>query len=256
MFEVAFIGTGNAAQVPVWGCQCPACLRAIADPRFRRGPCSLAIRTHLGITLIDAGNTDLAERYAFDAIQRIILTHFHMDHVQGLFHLRWSERTPKIPVYRPDDPWGADDLYKHPGVLDFQPPFEPFQAIQWDDFCLTALPLQHSKITLGYLLQTPEVSVAYLTDTSGLPESTTAFLRRRPLDYLIIDCTEPPGSTPPSNHNDLNQALTIQQQLQPKRLILTHISHRLDRWLLDNPQRIPSNVLVAHDGLVLAENGS
>ncbi|MEH6825774.1 MAG: phosphonate metabolism protein PhnP [Motiliproteus sp.] len=215
-------------------------------------PPSLAIRTHLGTTLIDAGNTDLAERYAFDAIRRIVLTHFHMDHVQGLFHLRWSERTPKIPVYRPDDPLGADDLYKHPGVLDFQPPFEPFQATQWDDFSITALPLQHSKITLGYLLQTPEVSVAYLTDTFGLPETTEVFLRRTPLDYLIIDCSEPPGSTPPRNHNDLNQALKTQQQLQPKKLILTHISHRLDRWLIDNPQKIPSNVIVATDGLVLS----
>ncbi len=42
-----------------------------------------------------------------------------MDHVQGLFPLRWGVGD-KIPVYGPPDEQGCDDLFKHPGLLDFQ----------------------------------------------------------------------------------------------------------------------------------------
>ncbi|MFT6916368.1 MAG: phosphoribosyl 1,2-cyclic phosphate phosphodiesterase [Motiliproteus sp.] len=275
MFEITFTGTGNAGQVPVWGCRCRACIRAVADPSHRRRPCSLAIRTPLGITLIDAGRTDLAERYAFDDIHRIVLTHFHMDHVQGLFHLRWSERPEKIPVFRPDDPVGADDLYKHPGVLAFQPPLVPFEPVIWEDFSITPLPLEHSKITLGYLLETDGFRVAYLTDTAGLPDDTAAFLSNLSpdtlpagtlptctlpkgslpagtLDYLIIDCSEPPRAIPPKNHNDVTRVLEIYRQLQPKKMVLTHISHRLDCWLLDSPQTLPDNVIIARDDMVIS----
>ncbi|MGY8869381.1 MAG: phosphonate metabolism protein PhnP [Pseudomonadales bacterium] len=257
MIEVEFIGTGNAGQVPVWGCQCRACLRAITNPVYRRGPCSLAIRTPLGVTLIDAGRTDLAERYAFDDIHRIILTHFHMDHVQGLFHLRWSERSRKIPVFRPNDPLGADDLYKHPGVLEFQEPFIPFNTVYWPDFSLTALPLNHSKITLGYLLQKDSFRLAYLTDTIGLPESTEKFLlsigsgQLDSIDYLIVDCSEPPHKKLPKNHNDFNEILHIYKKIRPNKMILTHISHRLDCWLLENASVIPNNMSVASDGMTL-----
>ncbi|MFT5719765.1 MAG: phosphoribosyl 1,2-cyclic phosphate phosphodiesterase [Motiliproteus sp.] len=259
MFEITFTGTGNAGQVPVWGCPCKACVRALAAPAHRRRPCSLAIRTPSGITLIDAGRTDLAERYAFDDIHRIVLTHFHMDHVQGLFHLRWSERTEKIPVFRPDDPVGADDLYKHPGVLAFQRPLVPFETVTWEDFSITPLPLQHSKVTFGYLLETDDFRVAYLTDTLGLPAKTAAFLRNsspETLDYLIIDCSEPPRAIPPKNHNDINSVIDIYRQLQPKKMVLTHISHRLDCWLMgshqDSPQALPDNVIIAQDEMIIS----
>ncbi|MCV2401828.1 phosphonate metabolism protein PhnP [Marinomonas sp. C2222] len=249
MLDINILGSGNAGQVPVWGCHCVACERARLDTSFQRGPCSLEIRTELGVTLIDAGVTNLAERYDFDDIQRIILTHFHMDHVQGLFHLRWSERPEKIPVFRPDDEKGADDLYKHPGVLDFQPPFVPFQTMEFKDFSITPLPLLHSKITLGYLIERQGICVAYLTDTVGLPDSTQRFLSNKTLDYLILDCSEPPTPSAPRNHNDINLALWTYNTLEPKQMILTHISHRLDCWLMEHADTLPSNMHIAKDGM-------
>jgi len=259
MFEIEFLGTGNAAQVPVWGCVCIACARAKQDNTYRRRSASLAIHTTTGITLVDAGLTDLAERFEFDSIERIVLTHFHMDHVQGLFHLRWSEREERIPVYRPDDALGADDLYKHPGVLDFQPPLSTFKMIDVGEFSITPLPLIHSRITLGYLFEvySPAISavckIAYLTDTVGLPEATQNYLADAFIDILIIDCSEPPRDQPPKNHNDVNCVLNIHNQIQPKRTVLTHISHRLDQWLMEQAAQkvkavLPNEVTVARDG--------
>ena len=93
-----------------------------------------------------------------------------MDHVQGLFPLRWGCGN-SIPVYGPPDEQGCDDLFKHPGILAFQPPLAPFATVELGGMCITPLPLQHSKLTHGYLIQAAGAALAYLTDTVG---------RRRP----------------------------------------------------------------------------
>lgn len=251
MVEFHFLGTGNAGGTPLWGCDCPACKIAAADPAKRRESATAALWVNNQVTLIDAGVTDLKERFSFQQLTRILLTHFHMDHVQGLFPLRWSEQTARIPVYRPDDPLGADDLYKHPGVLEFQPASAPFKPIAFDGFTITPVALIHSKITQGYLIDVNGWRLAYLTDTAGLPEQTREFLQAQRIDDLILDCSEPPRDATPRNHNDLNSALRIWSDLGARRVWLTHISHRLDAWLIDHPGELPEGVGIAYDGLVL-----
>ena len=50
-----------------------------------------------------------------------------------------------IPVYGPPDEQGCDDLFKHPGILAFQPPLAPFATVELGGMRITPLPLQHSK---------------------------------------------------------------------------------------------------------------
>ncbi|EPR6254092.1 phosphonate metabolism protein PhnP, partial [Escherichia coli] len=107
-------GTGGAQGVPAWGCECAACARARRSPQYRRQPCSGVVKFNDAITLIDAGLHDLADRWSPGSFQQFLLTHYHMDHVQGLFPLRWGVGDP-IPVYGPPDEQGCDDLFKHPG---------------------------------------------------------------------------------------------------------------------------------------------
>ncbi|AKH21912.1 phosphonate metabolism protein PhnP [Sedimenticola thiotaurini] len=249
MPEIEFTGSGGAAQVPVWGCRCPICQRAASVASYRRRPAGLAITGEQGVTLIDAGSHHLAQRYRPEQLERIILTHFHMDHVQALFQLRWAGGPRNIPVYRPDDPVGCDDLYKHPGIFKLQKPFQPFQSLEWDGLRVTAVPLQHSRVTLGYLLQTPGTAIAYLCDTAGLPRPAQRFLAESRIDYLILDCSEPPMPNPPRNHNDLTQALAIIGRLRPEQTLLTHISHHFDNWLLEHAGELPADVSVARDGM-------
>lgn len=91
-------GTGGAQGVPAWGCECAACARARRSPQYRRQPCSGVVKFNDAITLIDAGLHDLADRWSPGSFQQFLLTHYHMDHVQGLFPLRWGVGDP-IPVY-------------------------------------------------------------------------------------------------------------------------------------------------------------
>lgn len=247
--HLTLLGTGDARQVPVYGCDCPACAAARSDQRLRRLPCSALIECADQRWLIDTGLTDLTERFPPRSFTGILQTHYHADHAQGLLHLRWGQGWV-IPVHGPVDPEGFSDLYKHPGILDFSWPFAAFETRQFGALSVTAVPLMHSKPTLGYLLEGEGRRIAYLTDTVGLPESTRDFLQRQTLDVLVLDCSMPPQAQTPRNHNDLNLALVCIADLQPHQAVLTHIGHTLDAWLLDKAHQLPARVIVAHDGMV------
>lgn len=248
--QLRLLGTGNAAQVPVYNCPCPACARARHDSRYRRGPCSALLEYGDTRWLVDSGLPDLAERFAPGSLNGIIQTHYHADHALGLLHLRWGQGM-RIPVLGPDDPAGFADLYKHPGILDFSQKLIPFQTRGLDGVSLTPLTLYHSKPTLGYLFDDGARRIAYLTDTVGLPPDTAAFLQAEPLDLLVLDCSYPPQPQTPRNHNDLTRALDIVASLPVKKTVLTHIGHEFDTWLMEHGVELPEHVFVGFDGAVL-----
>ncbi len=248
--KLTLLGTANASQVPVYNCACPACARARHDPRFRRGPCSALIECGGQRWLIDSGLTDLAERFPPGSIKGVLQTHYHADHVQGLLHWRWGKGT-RLPVLGPDDPEGFADLYKHPGMLDFSQKLTAFQTRRFEGFSVTPLPLYHSKPTFGYLFSDGSSSVAYLTDTVGLPPDTQARLQKQPLDLLVLDCSYGPVPEAPRNHNDLTRALETIASLNVRKAVLTHIGHEFDCWLMEHQNELPENVVVGFDGTVL-----
>ena len=247
---LTLLGTGNAGQVPVYNCDCQACGRARLQPQHRRGPCSALLEWEGGRWLIDAGLTDLAERFPPGSLNGILQTHYHADHAQGLLHLRWGVNI-RIPVLGPPDPAGLDDLYRHPGILDFSRTLAAFQPEDLGGCTVTPLPLQHSRPTFGYVFQRGNKRCAYLTDTVGLPDDTAAWLGREPLDLLVLDCSFPPAASAPRNHNDLTRALETVHSLPVRRTVLTHIGHELDAWLMQNENTLPDGVTLGHDGLTL-----
>ena len=154
---MTFLGTGAAGGVPLYGCTCEACARARADPRHVRRPCSALIEHGESRVLIDAGLMDLHERFAPGSLSAIVLTHFHPDHVQGLFHLRWGRAAP-IAVYAPPDAEGCADLYKHPGLLDFRR-LAKFESQRIGGLSFTPVPLVHSKPTFGFAIESADVVI-------------------------------------------------------------------------------------------------
>ncbi|HWK70100.1 MAG TPA: phosphonate metabolism protein PhnP [Burkholderiaceae bacterium] len=245
--RLSLLGTGNAAQVPVYNCGCSACQRARTAPRHRRGPCSALIECGTGRWLIDAGLTDLAERFAPGRLSGILQTHYHADHAQGLLHLRWGTGL-RIPVLGPPDPEGLADLYKHPGILDFSRKLTAFEPVSLDGMAVTPLPLMHSKLTYGYLFDDGMQRHAYLTDTVGLPPDTLDYLKQQPLDLLVLDCSYPPMPQAPRNHNDLTRALEIAASLNVAKTVLTHIGHGFDAWLMEHGDALPADILLGSDG--------
>ena len=250
--KLTFLGTGDTAQVPVYNCQCPACQRASQDKLFMRKPSSVLVQSGTDQWLVDGGHMDLCQRFAPGTLSGILQTHYHADHAQGLLHLRWGVNM-RISVHGPVDETGFADLYRHPGILDFSQPFSAFETRRLGEkLQVTALPLVHSKPCFGYLFEEEDGKIAYLTDTVGLGDDTYAWLQKQSLDYCIVDCSHPPRETPPRNHNDLNTALKMCDGLAIGTLLLTHIGHEMDNWLMSNPDVLPDHVKVARDGQTLA----
>ncbi|MFD2178339.1 phosphonate metabolism protein PhnP [Veronia pacifica] len=249
MFKLTLLGTGAVGGVPLYGCECEACLRAYSDDSWRREPCSAMVEWEgdaRHCLLIDAGLMDLHHRFPAGSYDGFLLTHYHVDHVQGLFHLRWGNTAP-IPVWGPDDPDGCADLLKHPGCLSFNPPLSDGKPFVLDGLTITPVALNHSKPTFGYLFHCACKTFAYLTDTDGLPEQTTTLLESiDQIDVLVIDCSFAPNDKG-NNHNNLVTAVAISQRIQPKRFVLTHVGHRLDHWLMHHP--IPEGIELGADGM-------
>ena len=202
--------------------------------------------------LLDAGVMDVGERFPPGTLSAILVTHFHVDHVQGLFHLRWGQG--ELDVYAPHDAEGCADLYKSPGPLKFKhlSKFEPFNV---GDVKITPVPLVHSKPTLGYCIEHDGARLAYLSDCRELPPATASFLDEWKPHSICLDCTYPPGTEEPRNHFDLPEALALSQRYPDSEIVLMHIGHRLDEWLMNRPQALPERVMLARDNETLVCTG-
>ena len=247
--RLTFLGTGATSAPPLFGCDCNLCNEARSSALNRRRPASLLLESGETRLLLDAGLTDLADRFPAQAFPHVLLTHFHPDHVQGLIHLRWGVGK-NIAVYCPPDSEGCVDMYKHPGLLQFYPR-RKFETFHIDALSITPVPLIHSKVTFGYCIESGQVKLAYLTDTVGLPPNTEAFLREWRATEMVLDCTYGPLDTLPRNHNDLTRALQIIAAVKPQRSWLTHIGHDFAGWLELNKHRLPGDVNIACDNNIV-----
>ncbi|NQF18154.1 hypothetical protein FCI58_01730 [Enterobacter hormaechei] len=140
-------------------------------------------------------------------------------------------------------------LFKHPGLLDFSHTVEPLVMFELQGLRVTPLPLNHSKLTFGYLLESAHSRVAWLSDTAGLPDKTVTFLLNNQPQAMIIDCSHEPRPETPRNHCDLNTVIALNEVIGCPQVILTHISHQFDVWMMDNP--LPSGIEAGYDGMVL-----
>lgn len=248
--RITFLGTGDAGGVPLYGCECAACTRAVLNADYRRRNCSALVESGNTRILLDGGLTDLAERFAPGSLSAILVTHFHPDHVQGLFHLRWGKGAT-IPVYAPPDSEGCADLYKNHGLLDFRK-LAKFGTFSVGDLNITPVPLIHSKVTFGYAIEDNKGHrFAYLTDTVGLPPQTETFLKEWRPDGMALDCSFPPREKESRNHNDLTRALAVLDTVAPAHGWLTHISHEFDHWVMGSAPRLPQHIRVARDDEVI-----
>lgn len=245
--RLTLLGTGDAAGMPRYGCDCGSCFIARTKPGYRRNTASALLEVDNKRYLIDAGLMDITDRFPAPTLDGIFVTHFHPDHVQGLFHLRWGSGK-KIPVFCPTDNSGCADLFKHSGILDFQV-LRKYEPMRLGEVIITPLPLIHSKPTLGYLIDYKEQRIAYLVDTKGLPPRVEKLLGEKQLETMVIDTSSPPG-VDNRNHNNLVDTLSLHQRIKPRKTIMTHINHDFDLWLKENMECLPETVTPGFDGCI------
>lgn len=250
---MVLLGTGTSVGVPAIGCGCPVCISD--NPRNKRTRCGLALGLPGGNLLVDTP-PDLRQqllREQIGIIHAVLYTHEHADHIFGLDDLRLMQFYLGGPV----------PLYCEPGVeqrirKSFDYAFQSGERLHSGaipQLTLRTIGLEPfevlgSEVTPVRLLHGPTVpvlgfrfgNVAYCTDVKTIPAESMALLSE--LDVLVLDCLR---REPHATHLSLNEALAIVDALQPKRTLLTHLSHNFDHDATN--AELPNGVELAYDGL-------
>jgi len=245
---ITILGSGTSSGVPVIGCDCPVCRST--HERNKRMRCSALLSWGEFRVLIDT-STDLRQQaltYQMERVDAVLYTHCHADHVNGIDDLRCFNALSgqDIPVYGAT--WMIAQLQRSFAYVfrresrGFRPRLTPVPISESFDLHgrqVVPVVLQHGRDdVLGYRIG----PLAYLTDCSAISPQAQAQLQG--LDLVVIDGLR---FRHHPTHFTVEEAIDMAQQLQAKRVILTHLSHDVE-YVRDS-QQLPAHVEFAYDGL-------
>jgi phosphoribosyl 1,2-cyclic phosphate phosphodiesterase len=250
--NITFLGTGTSQGVPVIGCSCEVCTSL--DFRDKRLRSSVQVEVSNQSFVIDTG-PDFRQQMLRERVKRIdaiLFTHAHRDHTAGLDDVRAYNFMQKMdmPVYGQQQV--LDQLkieYAYAFVKDSYPgiPRLLLNLIEEDSFTINGvqvvpLPVLHLKLpVLGFRFE----DFSYITDANYIPDGTMEKLKGT--EILVLNALQ---REPHISHFNLEEALSIIEQISPKKTFLTHISHKLGRHA-DVSKELPANVMLAYDGMQL-----
>ncbi|PPK62611.1 MULTISPECIES: MBL fold metallo-hydrolase [Arcobacteraceae] len=230
MFNMEFLGTANASGIPVYNCQCEICKEYRQKGTFNNSTSAYIKCSNNEVILLDAGDDDLSQKFDGNKIKAVLLTHFHADHALGLLKLRYGK--DKIVCYHPKDEQGFADLFRHKLAIEYREN-RPFQGIVINDLIFTPIPLIHSKNTTGYLVESQEKTIAYLTDCAGIEKHSMEFLLSKNIDECYIDACHAPHY-PDKNHLNYEEATKLLDKISAKKSFLIHGSHETLEYIKKN----------------------
>lgn len=255
--DILFLGTGTSTGVPIIGCSCAVCTSS--DPRNKRLRSSILVSTARTTLLIDSC-PDLRQqalRHHLTAIDAVIYTHEHLDHVTGFDDMRafcWH-RQDRLPLYAGTDclnhlrrmyGWAFDDNNTYQGYIRPDAHDHAGQAFTVGDIDVTPVPVIHATVeTYGYVFRSGGKSFGYVPDIKTLPETSRPLLMG--LDALAMD-----GLCYPEHrtHLNINENITLMRELRPTHGYITHSGHRVEyKTLCDH---LPVFIKPAFDGLKIS----
>ncbi len=251
--NITFLGTGTSTGVPQIGCECPVCRST--DMRDKRLRCSGLIEVNGQRILIDCG-PDFREQMIrlndFRAIDAVLITHEHYDHVGGLDDLRpfcvFGDMTVYAEHYtaerlRQRIPYCfAEQLY--PGV----PRIELKELTALQPFTVGSVEIMpirvfHAKMPiLGYRIG----KMAWITDMLELPDVSLEQLKD--LDVLVLNALR---REPHISHQTLEQALSTAKRVGARQTYLIHMSHQMGLYS-EVSKILPDTISLAYDGLSIS----
>jgi ribonuclease BN (tRNA processing enzyme) len=222
------------------------------------------------VGFVDAG-TGLAAHAAFGLelapTVEVFLTHYHWDHIQGLSMLEalWSGDTDivihghgaversLISVITP--PWFPVSLADAPNVR-FQTIGRP---VEIQEFVVTPFEVEHPQGAVGYRVDGPSASVAFVTDhEAGTERDVSITTAIRGVDVLVHDAQYAPDEVEIRRgwgHSTWEGAVAAAEAAGTGQLLLTSLDPRTtdddaDAMLALTRQQFP-NTEIAAQGLVV-----
>lgn len=193
----------------------------------------------------------------------IFLSHAHLDHIAGLTFMLgtlFDKNMRRITVHgKPEKIAAVRDHLFHSEIFPVLPDCE-FRAIAPQTKLagggvLTHFPLVHPGGSIGFRLDWPDRSMAYVTDTTASP--AVSYLERiRGVDLLLHECyfgdDTPEEFAKQTGHSRTTPTAELARTANVGRLVLTHLNpliSEVDPIGLPTAQKIFPNTLLAEDGL-------
>jgi len=253
--KVTFLGTGTSQGIPVINSSHPVCLSS--DKRDKRLRVSILIEWGEYSYVIDCGPDFRYQmlRANVNQINGIIFTHEHADHVAGLDDIRpFVFQMGAMPIYAHqrvlDDltkrfPYIFEEKNNYPGVPRVVKNNVGNAPFRLEDMTVIPIEVMHGSLpVLGYRFK----DFAYLTDVKTIqPEEKEKLMN---LKILVINALRIESHY---SHLNLEEALSIIDELKPERTYITHISHKLG-FHAEVEETLPENVFLAYDELTLNIN--
>lgn len=219
----------------------------------------------IGIVL-DAGTAffRVRELLVTDTLD-IFLTHAHLDHSIGvtyLFDVLLGREMRHVRVHAEEDKVTAirEHLLARP-IFPADPPCEfvpltsgPIELPE--NGKLTHFPLAHPGGSVGYRLDWPDRSLAYVTDTTAAVNAGYVH-KIRGVDLLVHECYFNDSMTEQAKltgHSCLTEVCRVAKKAKVGMLLLTHIDPLADAespFDLDAAKKVFPDVLVGEDGMVV-----
>ncbi len=250
--KITILGTGTSQGIPIIGSDHPVCHSD--DFKDKRLRVSAAVEVGDKRFLIDCG-PDFRQQMLTNNIKSfnaLLFTHEHADHTAGLDDLRpFFFRQGAIQCYmtaRVHESLKQRFAYmfveedKYPGVADLDIHLFDNDEIEIDGVTITPVLASHGYIPVhGFRIG----NVAYMTDVKTIEANEKEKLKG--LDILVINALRHEEHR---THLNVDEALQLIEELQPKQTYFTHISHHLG-FHEEVEKNLPDNVFLAYDTLQL-----
>jgi ribonuclease BN (tRNA processing enzyme) len=236
-------------------------------PRAGYGCAGYALRVAPGgpVTLFDCGPGTIralaGAAIRLEEVERVVLSHYHLDHCLDLFALAFARRNPSLahaPRIELVGPEGLARLLAGAeealgGYARFEdalvrevPVREKPHALEAGELALACVATGHKEEAVAWRASARGISVAYTGDTG---ENERVADLAREVDLLVAECSFP-DERAVERHLTPSSAARLARRARCKRLLLTHFYPETD------PERARAVAARTYDGPIeLARDG-